>query len=61
MLPHLLTNFEIQKYYKNKPKFNDVYLRDNLSKIKDVAYVANLDENESVISINSNSLDSNIC
>ena len=61
MLPHPLTNFEIQKYYQNKPKFNDVYLRDNWSKIKDVAYVANLDENESVISINSDSLDSNIC
>ena len=36
---HPLTNFEIQKYYENEPKFNGVYSRDNLSaKIKDVAY-----------------------
>ena len=39
MLP-ALTNFEIQKYYKNEPKFNNgVYSRSNLSKIKDKAYV----------------------
>ena len=38
-----LTNFEIQKYYKNEPKFN-VYSRDNLPKIKDGAYVINVDE-----------------
>ena len=25
MPPHHLNNFEIQKYYKNKPKFNGVY------------------------------------
>ena len=30
-----LTNFEIQKYYQNKPRFNGVYSRDNLPKIKD--------------------------
>ena len=35
MLPHLLTNFEIQKYYQNEPKFNSVYSRNNLRKIKD--------------------------
>ena len=36
MPPHPLTNFEIQKYYKNKPKFNGVYFRDNLpNEIKD--------------------------
>ena len=44
MLPHPLTNFEIQNYYKNKPKFNDVYSRNNLPKIKDGAYIINLDE-----------------
>ena len=27
--------FKIQKYYQNKPKFNDVYLKNNLPKIKD--------------------------
>ena len=33
------------KYYQNKPKFNGVYSRDNLpSKIKDRAYVINLDD-----------------
>ena len=44
MLPHPLTNFEIQKYYQNEPRFNGVYSRDNLTKIKDGAYVINLDE-----------------
>ena len=44
MAPHPLTNFEIQKYYKNKPRFNGVYSRDNLPKVKDGVYVTNLDE-----------------
>ena len=45
MSPHPLTNFEIQKYYKNESKFNSVYSRDKLpNKIKDGAYVINLDE-----------------
>ena len=44
MLPHSLTNFEVQKYYQNEPRFNGVYSRDNLPKIKDGAYVINLDE-----------------
>ena len=35
MLSHPLTNFEIEKYYQNEPKFNGVYSRNNLSKIKD--------------------------
>ena len=43
--PNLLTNFEIKKYYKNEPRFNGVYSRDNLPKtIKNGAYVINLDE-----------------
>ena len=42
---HPLTNFEIQKYYENKPRFNGVFSRDNLpKKIRDGAYVINLDE-----------------
>ena len=42
---HPLTNFEIQKYYENESRFNGVYSRDNLpNKIKDGAYVINLDE-----------------
>ena len=44
MKPHPLTNFEIQKHYQNEPRFNGVYSRDNLPKIKDGAYVINLDE-----------------
>ena len=44
MPPYPLTNFEIQKYYQNEPRFNGVYSRDNLPKIKDGAYVINLDE-----------------
>ena len=44
MPPHSLTNFEIQKYYQNEPTFNGVYSRDNLTEIKDGAYVINLDE-----------------
>ena len=43
MPPHLLTNFEIQKYYQNESKLNGVYSRDNLAKIKDGAYVINFD------------------
>ena len=43
--PHPLTNFEIQKYYQNEPKFNGVYSRNNLTKkIKDGVYVINLDK-----------------
>ena len=50
MPPHPLTNFEIQKYYHNEPRFNVVYSRDNLpktkfnEKIKDGADIINLDE-----------------
>ena len=45
MSPHPLTNFEITKYYENQSRFNGVYSRDNLpNKIKDRAYVINLDE-----------------
>ena len=32
MAPHPLTNVEIQKYYQNEPRFNEVYSRDNLPK-----------------------------
>ena len=48
MLPHSLKNFEIQKYYQNETKFDSVYSRNNLPKIKDGAYVTNLDEYESI-------------
>ena len=48
MLPHPLTNFEIQKYYQNESKFNGVYSRNNLPKIKDETYAINLDEYKSI-------------
>ena len=46
---HPLTNFEIQEYYQNEPRFNGVFSRDNLPKglgsaVKNGAYVINLDE-----------------
>ena len=53
---HPLTNFEIQEYYQNEPRFNGVFSRDNLTNnknnnyynnnnnIKNGAYVINLDE-----------------
>ena len=44
MLSHPLTNFEIKKCYQNEPEFYAVYWRNNLLKIKDRAYVTNLDE-----------------
>ena len=44
MPPQPLTNFEIPKYYQNVPRFNGVYSRDNLPKIKDGTYIINLDE-----------------
>ena len=48
MPPHLLTNFEIQKYDQNEREFNGVYSRNSLPEIIDRAYVINLDEYESI-------------
>ena len=48
MLVNILTNFEKQKHYQNQPKFNSVYSRNNSAKIKDEAYVINLDEHKSI-------------
>ena len=36
------------KYYENEAKFNGVYSRNNLSKIKDRTYTINLDEYKSI-------------
>ena len=46
-----LTNFEIQKYYQNEPRFNGVYSTDNFpKKVKDEAYIIiNLDECANVV------------
>ena len=49
MPPHPITNFEIQKSYHDEPKFEGVYSRDNLpNKIKDGAYVTNLDKHSDI-------------
>ena len=40
MSHHPLTNFEIQQYYQDEPKFNGVYSKD-----KDEAYITTRDEN----------------
>ena len=45
MSPHPLNSFEIQKYHQNESRFNGGFSGDNLpDKIKDGAYVINLDE-----------------
>ena len=45
MLPHPLTNFEIQKCYQNEHAFNGVFSRDNLQdKKNDEAFVINRNE-----------------
>ena len=45
MLAHPLTNFEIQEYYKNEPRFNGVYSKDNLPKTikNETTCIVNLD------------------
>ena len=44
---HPLTNFEIIEYFKDEPRFNGVYSRNNLpKKIKKGAYVINLDHSK---------------
>ena len=65
MPPHSLTNFKVQKHYQNKSKFKCVYSRNNLPKIKDRAFVINLDQFKSirthwvVLHVNSNRNNSN--
>ena len=48
MLPHPLTNFEIQKYFQTEPKFNGIYSSKHLTKIRGETYVINLDEYKSI-------------
>ena len=45
---HPFSNFEMQKYYENEPKFNGAYSRNDLPKIKFGEYVINLDKYESI-------------
>ena len=53
MPPHPLTNFEIQNYYQNEPRFNSVCSGDYLlelssAEIKDGACIRNFDENSNI-------------
>ena len=41
---HRLSNLEIQMYYQNYSKFSGVYSKNNSHKMKDGAYVTDLDE-----------------
>ena len=37
ILPHTLTNFEIQRYYQNEPRSKDLYSRNNFqNNVKDL-------------------------
>ena len=47
MPSHPLRNFEVQ-YYQNESKFNGVYSKSKLSKIKNGAYVKRFDTYESI-------------
>ena len=46
---NIATKFEVQKYYQNEPKFNGVYSRNNLSKLRNGSYVINLDKFKPVV------------
>ena len=39
---HSLSNIKITNYFNYKPRFNGVFSRNNLSRIRDRAYVINL-------------------
>ena len=62
MIPHPLNYFNKQKYYQNEHKFNGVYSRNNLPKIKDWVYIMNVDKYKSIgaywidLYVNGNSL-----
>ena len=43
---YTVTNFEMQDYFKNEKRFNGVYSRNNLPKLKNGAYVINLDHSK---------------
>ena len=39
-----MNNIQITEYFNHKPRLNGVFSRNNLSRIKDGAYVINLDD-----------------
>ena len=48
MLYYPQINFEIRKCYQNETKFNGVYSKNDLTKIKDESYVINHDQYKSI-------------
>ena len=46
---HHLNNIEITNHFKYEPRFNGVFSRNNLPKIKDGEYVINLDDKNSKV------------
>ena len=42
-----LNNIEINNYFNDEPRFNSVFPRNNLPRIKDGVYVINLDDKNS--------------
>ena len=44
---HPLNNTEITSLFNYKPRFNDVFSRNNLPRIKDGAYIINLNNKKS--------------
>ena len=48
VLLHPLNNIKITNYFKNKPRLNGLFSRNNLPKTKDEACVKNLDDKSSV-------------
>ena len=63
MASHLLTYLKIQIYYQNEPsvkqvqqRFNAVFSRNNLPKLKDGTYEINVDHSKSVVTVNINAI-----
>ena len=42
------SNIEITKYFNYKPRFNGVFSRNDLSRIRNGAYMINLDDKKSI-------------
>ena len=47
VLLHLSSNIKITMYFNYEPRFNGVFSRNSLPRIKDEAYVINLNDTES--------------
>ena len=47
VLLYSLRNLDITKYFNCEPRYSRFFLRDNLHRIKDVAYVINFNDKQS--------------